>query len=282
MSQPYKGRSRRIGVRLSALVLLGSLAACASNDSPPVSAAGASSVAPGGVAPSIDGKFEVAADRSLALKCWGTASPTVIFDAGTGDPGIARVDGTSYIDVLAGRNRVCAYDRAGLGSSDPAPARKRLLDDVAADLHALLGSAKIAPPYVLVGSSGGGFDVYDHAGRYPDEVVGLVMLDVPAGQANIPPSEVPAWNSTENPEHMDYVAVERQMALHRLPVRPIPVTVVTASGGQSADPKEQLVWLRGSSNPVQVVLNGGHNIFSENPSGVVAQIQKVLAATRSR
>lgn len=62
--------------------------------------------------------------------------------------------------------------------------------------------------------AGGGFDVYHHAGRYPDEVVGLVLLDVPAGQ-DIPTGEVPAWDSPENPEHMDYVAVERFMALQR-------------------------------------------------------------------
>jgi pimeloyl-ACP methyl ester carboxylesterase len=115
----------------------------------------------------------------------GKGSPTVIFDAGTGDPGIARVEGTIYVDVLAKRNRVCAYDRAGLGNSDPAPLPKRLLDDVAIDLHRLLESANVAPPYVLIGSSGGGFDVYHHAGRYPDDVVGLVMLDVPAGEANL-------------------------------------------------------------------------------------------------
>lgn len=292
-----KGRTSRIGgACVALLVLSASLGACSSDASPPSSAASgssatsssadstspASSVAPDGAAPSIDGRFKVTGERSLALKCWGKGTPTVVFDAGTGDPGIARVEGTSYVDVLAKQSRVCAYDRAGLGNSDPAPLRKRVSDDVAGDLHGLLESAEVAPPYVLVGSSGGGGYVYQYAGRYPADVVGLVMLDVPVGRANISPSEVPAVDSPENPEHMDYVAVEREMALHRLPIRAIPVTVVTASRGQSPDPKEQRVWLRGSSRPVQVILDGTHDIFSDDPSGVVAQIQKVLAATRPR
>ncbi|MEO6201162.1 MAG: hypothetical protein ABIX44_08360, partial [Cryobacterium sp.] len=127
-----------------------------------------------------------------------------------------------------------------------------------------------------VGSSGGGFNVYHHAGRYPDEVAGLVMLDVPAGQANIPTDEVPAWDSPDNPEHMDYVAIERQMALDRLPIPSIPVTVITASAGQSADPAEQEVWLDGSSDPVHVVLDGGHAIYAFDPAGVLAEVLKVV------
>jgi pimeloyl-ACP methyl ester carboxylesterase len=144
----------------------------------------------------------------------------------------------------------------------------------------LLTAAHIAPPYLLVGQSGGGFNVYHYAGRYPGEVVGLVLLDVPAGQARMSAADVAelAWDNPGNPEHVDYVAVERQMALHRLPIRPIPVTVVTAKQGQSAArPDEQRVWLKGSSHPAHVVLDGGHNIDQDDPAGVLAEIEKVLA-----
>ena len=79
---------------------------------------------------------------------------------------------------------------------------------------------------------------------------------------------------------MDYVAIERKMALNRLPIPRIPVTVVTAKEGQSADPEEQRVWLKGSSQPRQVVLDGGHVIHEDNPSGVLAEIVKVLESTR--
>jgi hypothetical protein len=148
------------------------------------------------------------------------------------------------------------------------------------DLHDLLTAAGVTPPHLTVGQSGGGFDAIHYAGRYPDEVVGLVLLDVPAGQATMSASDVAelAWDNPGNHEHVDYVAVERQMALHRLPIRPIPVTVVTARGGQSsAHPDEQRVWLKGSSHPAQVVLDGGHNIDYDSPAGVLAEIEKILA-----
>ena len=137
---------------------------------------------------------------------------------------------------MALTTQVCSYDRAGLGESDPAPNHKRVLDDAVRDLHQLLMAAKLTGPYILVGSSGGGFNIYQHAGRHPKEVAGLVMLDVPAGQAKMSAEDVKAlrWDAPDNPEHMDYVAIERQMALHRLPIPAIPVTVITADAGQYA------------------------------------------------
>jgi pimeloyl-ACP methyl ester carboxylesterase len=232
-------------------------------------------------APSVEGSFPVAEGRELALVCWGDGSPAVVLDAGSGDPGVSAFHGSPLVEGLAERTRVCTYDRAGLGVSDPAPERKRNLDDAARDLHQLLAAADVSGPYLLVGSSGGGFNVFHHAGRYPNEVAGLVLLDVPAGQANLRRGDVPAWDSPENPERMDYVAIERQMALNRLPIPRVPVTVVTASDGQSADPKEQRVWLPGSSHPRQVVLMGGHVIYEDNPERVLAEVLKVVEVIRS-
>ena len=232
--------------------------------------------------PSVEGSFPVGDGRQLALICWGEGSPTVVLDAGSGDDGIGSFRFSPIVEALATRTRVCTYDRAGVGMSEPAPERARNLDDAAHDLHELLAAAQVPGPYLLVGSSGGGFNVFHHAGRYPNDVVGLVLLDVPKGQANLTPADVGGgWDSPENPEHMDYVAIERQMALNRLPIPAIPVTVVTASNGQSADPKEQRVWLKGSSTPRQVVLDGGHDIYVDNPDGVSAELERILETISS-
>ena len=231
---------------------------------------------------SVDGNFAVSDGRQLALRCYGEGSPTVVLDAGSSDAGIGAFQGQPVLEGLAERTQVCTYDRAGLGASDPAPDRKRYLDDAAADLHELLAAAGVSGPFVLVGSSGGGFNVFQHAGRYPDEVAGLVLLDVPAGQPDLTAADVGgSWNGPGNPEHMDYVSIERQMALNRLPIPRIPVTVVTASDGQSPDPDEQKVWLKGSSKPRQVVLEGGHEIYIDAAEGVLAEIVKVLEIARS-
>jgi pimeloyl-ACP methyl ester carboxylesterase len=71
--------------------------------------------------------------------------------------------------------RVCSYDRAGMGWSDPpkssAPANETR------DLHALLSAAGERPPYVMVGASRGGLLVRAYVADYPNEVVGLVLVD---------------------------------------------------------------------------------------------------------
>jgi pimeloyl-ACP methyl ester carboxylesterase len=230
--------------------------------------------------PVLEGSFEVEDGRSLALKCSGEGAPTAIYDAGTGSSGIEALRGALPVKALASSTRVCTYDRAGTGASDPAPDRVRTVDDLVDDLHALLAAADIAPPYILVGSSGGGFDIYHYAGRHPDDVAGLVMDDVPSPQAAIPASDVPAWDAPDNPEHMDYVLFERQLAVDRLPIPAIPVTVLWATHGQSATQADQDLWLEGSSDPQSIAVESGHDIMHGDPGAVADAIEQMLASIR--
>jgi len=72
--------------------------------------------------------------------------------------------------------RCSAYDRASLGWSDPADT-PRTTSRLVEELHALLDAAGIPPPFVLVGHSFGGLLVRAFAAQYPDQVVGLVLVD---------------------------------------------------------------------------------------------------------
>lgn len=253
------------------------LAACTPGSHP----VGGSTPTPSSEATStIDGSFEVEAGRSLALVCLGDGTPTVVYDAGTGVGGISTLSQTPAVKELSRTTRVCSYDRAGTGSSDLAPDRARTVDDLVDDLHALLEAADISGPYLLVGSSGGGFDAYHYAGRYPDEVAGLVMDDVPAPQAAIPATEVPAWDAPDNPEHMDYVLFEHQLAVDRLPIPAVPVTVLWATNGQSANQAEQALWLEGSSDPQSIAVQSGHDIMHGDPTAVADAIADMIAMLR--
>jgi pimeloyl-ACP methyl ester carboxylesterase len=78
--------------------------------------------------------------------------------------------------AVAKSTRVCAYDRAGYGWSDPTP-HGESPDIVAADLRALLDSARERPPYVLVGASMGGIYARIFEKHYPSDVVGMVFVD---------------------------------------------------------------------------------------------------------
>jgi pimeloyl-ACP methyl ester carboxylesterase len=113
---------------------------------------------------------------SLHLYCVGQNTdgrPTVILESGLG----ATSSTWAWIQPsIAKTTRVCAYDRAGMGWSEPSPA-PRDAQNIAAELHTLLQNAQIPGPYVLAGWSYGGLYVRAYANQYRDEVVGLVLLD---------------------------------------------------------------------------------------------------------
>lgn len=72
--------------------------------------------------------------------------------------------------------RSLAYDRAGLGHSEPGPV-PRHGRAIAADLDAALNALGETQPMVLVGHSMGGLMVRVHALTYPKRVLGLVLVD---------------------------------------------------------------------------------------------------------
>jgi hypothetical protein len=232
--------------------------------------------------PTVEGKFVVADDgRELAVICWGEGSPTVVLEAGHPSAGIQQFGtyGRAFVGELVGHTRVCAYDRAGNGRSDPAPDEPRDADDVVNDLHALLTTASIEGPYVLVGASFGGMIVTYYAARFPDDVAAVVLLDVPAPSATLSLAEAPelAWDHPTNPEHVNVVPeFENRFARKRLPFE-APLTVITASEGQSSV-EDQSIWLELSPQTTQVGLQGGHNIYEDDPERVAAEVIKLLEA----
>lgn len=109
----------------------------------------------------------------MHISCTGEGATTVILDAGLGG---ASLDWSLIQPTLSGSTRVCAYDRAGMGWSDPSP-EPRTPEQIARELHTLLLNAQIAPPYVLVGHSLAGKNVRMFAAQHPDEVAGMVLID---------------------------------------------------------------------------------------------------------
>lgn len=71
---------------------------------------------------------------------------------------------------------VVAYDRAGVGESEPDGVQPTPRH-VAQNLHALLSALGAPPPYVLVAHSLGGIFVRMYVELYPEEVAGLVYID---------------------------------------------------------------------------------------------------------
>lgn len=109
----------------------------------------------------------------LHLLCVGTGTPTVILESGLGET--AAYWGW-ISNAVARDTRVCVYDRAGRGWSDP-PSASQDGVAVAAALHILLERGHVPGPFVLVGHSSGAQYVRVFAGRHPEQVAGMVLLD---------------------------------------------------------------------------------------------------------
>lgn len=109
----------------------------------------------------------------LHLHCTGPGSPTVVLEAGGG--GMSSHFGW-IAPAVARDTRVCIYDRAGRGWSEPADTPQDGTQ-IATDLHTLLQRGQVQGPYVLAGHSFGGLYVLTFAARYPDEVAGMVLVD---------------------------------------------------------------------------------------------------------
>ncbi|MDB5423132.1 MAG: hypothetical protein JWQ29_548 [Phenylobacterium sp.] len=115
----------------------------------------------------------LAGGRRINLRCLGRGTPTVLLESGFG------ANSGAWWKVqpqIAAVTRVCAYDRAGYGFSDPGPL-PRDGAAIARDLDRALRSAGIGGPYILVGHSAGGLYARLFAGRRLREVEGMVFVD---------------------------------------------------------------------------------------------------------
>jgi pimeloyl-ACP methyl ester carboxylesterase len=119
------------------------------------------------------GKLVDVGGRRLHLNCTGSGAPTVVIESGAS---AFAVDWALVQPEIAKTNRVCSYDRAGHGWSDSITAATPRAG-VYGELHRLLQVAQERPPYVLVGASMGGLWVRRYQLEYPDEVVGMVLVD---------------------------------------------------------------------------------------------------------
>lgn len=275
----------------------------------------AQSSVPLGPAP---GKMIDVGGHKLHICCVGphNAKPAVILEAGGG---AFSKDWTAVQSLLAERVRTCAYDRAGLGWSDPGPAPRTLAQEVF-ELHTLLESAKISGPFVLVGQSLGALDVRLFTEDYGNDVAGVVLVD-PADESSmlfnvrakrwmkvrdqatgrtIPPARSTGPPSTGyNPEE-NYLGDEAQLLYLEREKNPQPFgdrpLFVLAAGKRSPPPgmtedsykdirraidqdRAEAVHLSRNSKFVLDV-SSGHDIQTDDPKAVAEAVEEVVAAVR--
>lgn len=224
----------------------------------------------------------------------GEGRPTIIFESGLG----TRKETWAWIlPDLSQTTRVFAYDRAGTGDS-VARSNDRSGAQIVHELHDLLATLHLPPPYVLVGHSMGGEYISLYARTYPDEMAAAVYIDCRhedlAGRCrkagvSCEPSPVQAATKI-------FSASAREMAaepdtvrqIHEAgPYPPIPVLVLTANDIRRGE-KANRIWLELQKDLVALSPRGrqvvcdecGHAIHAEQPRMVRDEIRKLIAEVR--
>ena len=120
--------------------------------------------------------------QEIHIETLGESGPIVVFEAGLGNDSSTWRLVAGPVAMFA---RVVLYDRAGLGQSLPMLTKRSAVsaEGVATTLHRLLIVAQLPPPYILVGHSLGGLYVQMYARKHPNEVSGVVLLDLSSADA---------------------------------------------------------------------------------------------------
>lgn len=291
---PLSGRTQRTA-RAAALVGLAAvgmlLIGCGGNEDndakPSVRSASSSA------APDLDGVKTIGPGRRLYVRCKGTGSPTVVMEAGDEDTS----DSYAFAEPAVSKvTRTCVYDRANLGRSGSAPG-PRGLSALVGDLERLLKTARIPGPYVLVGTSGGGFITAGYASAHPRQIAGLVFVDTGAPLKYPPPAivEATAPDNPANVERRDFLQVEKDAWAARKRIGDIPVTILTvefsaAAINESPFPSERRAmrrnverqhgWLALSPRAKQIVVHTGHAVEDDDPQLVIEAVLDVVTAAQ--
>jgi len=116
--------------------------------------------------PVMQGNIDVGKYK-LLYQCFGEGSPAVIVEAALGDRPVSSKTWARVIQGVYGTTRICIYNRASVRTSQ----------DVAEDLHTLLGQIPLTGPSILVAHSLGGYHVRVYADLYPEDVAGIILVD---------------------------------------------------------------------------------------------------------
>ena len=291
-------RARRAQIRTATAVaaVVAVVAGCGGGDDAASSSDGTttqSSATTPSAPEELDRLVKIDGDRGLYVRCTGTGSPTVIMEGGDEDTSDSYAFAEPTVSKLT---QTCVYDRANLGQSDPAPG-PRGLSELVGDLERLIQVAKIPAPYVLVGTSGGGYITAGYAEAHPAQIAGLVFIDTAAPFRN-PPREIVEATDPSNPENIekrDYLQVEKDAWAARERIGDIPVKIVTAKPSAEAikespfaserrairnNVRDQKGWLVLSPRAEQILADTGHAVEEEDPELVTDAILDALKEAR--
>jgi hypothetical protein len=219
----------------------------------------------------------------LYVRCMGQGTPTVLFEEGLGND----VSIWDHVQPeVAQFTQACAYDRANNGQSDKRPATIKIsAQQIAKELHTLLLNGHIRGPYVLVGHSVGGLFAQMYASLYPQNVVGVVLVDSthPEQSKRLAAALGPAFTIQARQSFpVEGMTYDDLLAIH------VPLIVLVRSRFNSgptwtADQLRQ-AWMslqidlskRSSKGKLLIAENSSHDIPNDRPDLVIQSIHEVV------
>lgn len=258
-------------------------------------------IAPNVAAQSIDTVYAEVHGHRMAFYLMGTSGPTVVMEAGGGS---WHRDWLTIAPQLAQHARVITYDRPGYSLSADCES-PRTADRVSRELRMGLESIGHTGPYVLVGWSLGGVYARVFAGRYPDQVRGLILVDpAPEDVYRRMPREFPEeWSaavadhfpavygdSTRRGEARELAAFDASVeqarasdAKHQAPT----IVLIAGRDEEVAEDPISRVWIeelkewaaRRPNTTATVVPRVGHHIPAQAPDAIVGAVIDVIDRT---
>ncbi len=183
----------------------------------------------------VPGNFYHVDGRQMHIYCSGTGSPAVVIEAAASASWLAWQGVQPKLSHLT---RVCTYDRAGHGWSEPRPG-PRDAETIVRELHVLLDQAGVQRPLVLTGHSAGGLYVREYAREFPAEIGGVVLID---SSSPTQIDDLPGWRASYE---QGQLAHQRQLWLERLRVWSGWERLM---GGCRDEPSQELQYLAGQYN----------------------------------
>lgn len=259
-------------------------------------------------------RFVEVSGKKQHIKVIGTGDPTIVFVTGLAEP-LTNYD--SIQKVFSKVTRTFSYDRAGLGKSEPISV-ERSIDNMAQELKQILERDKINPPYLLVGHSLGGMIIRYYNYLYPDNVVGLFLID-PASEKyddevrkGLSQKEIKTidsldyvltpWTRDERvplairSEYQNFKTKDKELIKNVKFPTDKPVTIVSSARYSDAERKEQLsqrevdLWVKlhnewtieASQIRHVITEKSGHYIHNEEPDLIIKELQIMLNKLKTK
>lgn len=268
---------------------------------------------------------DIGDSRKMFLECEGTGEPFIVFISGRSDRG--QIWKRGVFPEVTKWTHACIYDRPGTISfsggtivpSNSTPVNQpTTAKNGVDDLHALLTSANVKGPYILVAHSYGGLIARLYASTYPKEVVGLVLIDTLTEYLydNLPPEYQMAWvlfnsnyskevDKLTTQERTDFLKIFEELrnapSIPQMPVivltsdEPYNIKSLIAKGILSENTPPEIgdiaykAHLEGQKQLTKVLhakqitdTHAGHYIQIEHPQVVIDAIRSVIDQVRKK